>query len=411
MTVAREVVCPFCALLCDDLEVAAEGAALRVTAKGCGRAVTCFARPTPETPRAMVDGEPVALKAAIVRAAAILDGAGSPLIAGLGTDTDGMRAALRLAETVGAALDHAHGRGLSANLAAMQTGGWVTGTLAEARNRADLVLLIGDDGAATAPRLHERVLRPPRTLEFDGPPARRIVQLGGPPSIWPGIEHVACAPELLLAAVAVLRALVAGRSPPAGQAAIVPIARLDDLAKALAAARYAVIVWSAGSLPDARPTIAHLAELTRELNRTGRAIGLPLAGPDNVIGCNQVAAWQTGVPLPLTFADGAPDHDPARWSTDALLARGAVDALLWLSSLSDLEPPAVRAPTVALLRGGVVPARPVEVLIPVATPGLDHAGTLYRTDGVVALPVRALRPSPLPRAAAVLDAIRAALGP
>jgi formylmethanofuran dehydrogenase subunit B len=395
-----DVVCPFCALLCDDLAVEARGARLRVTANGCPRAVAGFARQAPSTPKPLVDGQPVALDAAIARAAAILRRAELPLLAGLGTDTAGARAVFRLAEAVGGVVDHAHSGGLLANLAAMRSGGWVTATLAEARNRPDLVLLVGGDGSAVSARLHERVLRPPRTLDSSGPPERRIVQLGGEVSGWPEIEHVACPPAELLAAVGALRALVVGRRLP-GHAD--PDGELAALAEALRAARYSLIVWAAGMLPEPEATVAHLAELTKTLNARSRAAGLPLSAADNVIGANQAATWQTGVPLPLCLAGGVPEHDPQRWSAASLLARGAVDALLWVASLADLEPPAASAPTIVLARAGFVPARPVEVLIPVGTPGLDHAGSLYRSDGVVALPVRKLREPAAPSVGEVVD--------
>ena len=55
---------------------------------------------------------------------------------------------------------------------------------------------------------------------------------------------------------------------------------------------------------------------------------------------------------------------------------------------------ALPASTIAAAPGG----RPVEVLIPVGTPGLDHGGSLYRTDGVVAVPVRELRKLNFPAA-------------
>jgi formylmethanofuran dehydrogenase subunit B len=400
--VLTDIVCPFCSLLCDDLTVRADGLSLSVTARGCPRSVEAFARELPSTATPLLDGAPATLDAAIARAAAILRAAKAPLIGGLGTDTAGVRAVVRLAEATGAVLDHAHGSGLGANLAAVQTGGWVTATLAEARNRPDLVLLVGGDGSATAPRLLERVLRPPRTLDADGPPARRIIQLGGEPSAWPDIEHIACPPERLLSEIGLLRALVAGRTLDATPA-------LVELAAALREAAYALIVWSAGALPAAEASVAHLAELTKSLNAKGRAAGLPLAAADNVIGANQVATWQTGVPLPQSLMAGIPDHDPARWRADALLARHGADALLWISTFADLEPPATTAPTVVLARPGFAPSRPAAVLIPVGTPGLDHAGSLYRTDGVVAMPLRRLRAGGLPTAAEVLAGIIAAL--
>ena len=52
----------------------------------------------------------------------------------------------------------------------------------------------------------------------------------------------------------------------------------------------------------------------------------------------------------------------------------------------------------------------VAVAIPVGTPGLDHAGSVYRMDGVVSLPLRALRDTGLPSVAQALARIRAAAG-
>ena len=107
------------------------------------------------------------------------------------------------------------------------------------------------------------------------------------------------------------------------------------------------------------------------------------------------------MPLRTSFACGAPDHDPVRWSTEAALRRRAT---AWSGSARfGTQPlPAVGgAPTIALVRPGHAAAgAAVEVVIPVGTPGVDHAGSVYRTDGVVALPVRALRDAGLPGAAA-----------
>jgi formylmethanofuran dehydrogenase subunit B len=91
-----------------------------------------------------------------------------------------------------------------------------------------------------------------------------------------------------------------------------------------------------------------------------------------------------------------------------MLHGGGVDALLWLTSFRGIEPPG-DLPTIVLGRAGWRPVRPADVLIPVGTPGLDHAGSVYRTDSVVSLPVRALRDTGLPAAATVLDAIRVRL--
>lgn len=400
----EDVVCPFCSLACDDLAVAAEGEALQVRAGTCPIAEREFARPAVAT-GPTVDGAPATLEAAVDRAAALLGNARLPLYGGLGTDLAGTREVLALAERTGGVVDHTGSAGLLANLRAMQDGGWVTTTLAEVRNRADLLLFVATDATAVAPRFVERCVAVRKTLF--GPLTRDLVYLGDGlrPAAGASGTMLPCAPERLAGAVALLRALVAGAAPDDAPPDLIA------LAGKLRAASYPVIVWAAAELPGrhADLLVGALAGLTRDLNATRRCAGLPLAGPNNIIGVNQACAWQTGVPLRTNFATAVPDHDPARWSSAALLAAGTVDALLWIATLRALPVPEGAPPTVALVRPGDPPP-PAEVVIPVGVPGLDHAGSLYRTDGVVAVPVRPLRELGLPSAAAVLRRIGKALG-
>jgi formylmethanofuran dehydrogenase subunit B len=405
--VHREVVCPFCSLACDDLEVEVRGDSVRVVANGCPNAGAGFERTLGDT-RPRVGGEPTTLEAAISRAAELLRASRLPVLAGLGTDTAGARAAMALAEVAGGIVDHASAPGQMANLRAMQDSGWVTTTLAEARNRADFLLVVGTDTKAVAPAFLERVLRPgPRLVE---PLERSLVFLGAEPPGGVSARHLPCSPDALPLVLAVLQGLVEERPVALPERLDVLPASLAELAGQLRAARYALVVWAAGKLPGphADLLVGRLAALLRSLNTHTRAAGFPLAGPDNIIGVNQVCAWQTGVPLRTSFASGAPDHDGWGYGAEMLLAAGAVDCLLWLTSFRDLEPPGA-VPTIVLARPGFVPARTVEVLIPVGTPGLDHAGSVYRTDGVVSLPVRSLRDTTLPSAAQVLDRIHTLL--
>jgi formylmethanofuran dehydrogenase subunit B len=53
--------------------------------------------------------------------------------------------------------------------------------------------------------------------------------------------------------------------------------------------------------------------------------------------------------------------------------------------------------------------RQPEVLISVGTPGVDHGGEIFRTDGVVSLPLAVLRNATRPSAANLLDRIDRAL--
>ena len=73
------------------------------------------------------------------------------------------------------------------------------------------------------------------------------------------------------------------------------------------------------------------------------------------------------------------------------------------------RPPSSAAPTVVLGRAGMIFEQEPAVFIPVGTPGVDHAGHVFRTDRVVALPLRRLRPSALPSVADAVAAIEQVL--
>jgi formylmethanofuran dehydrogenase subunit B len=89
-----------------------------------------------------------------------------------------------------------------------------------------------------------------------------------------------------------------------------------------------------------------------------------------------------------------------------VLSQGGADALLWLSSFTPHTPPTeTDAPMIVLGHPGIDLVQTPEVLIPVGIPGIDHAGYVFRGDGVAVLPLRQLRESRLPAAAEVLRSI------
>src|SRR5258708_5848163 len=74
------------------------------------------------------------------------------------------RSAAELADRCGAVLDHANSRDKFRNLLAFQDRGAITTTLAEIRNRADLLVVVGTDVVSRFPRFFERIAAPAGTL-------------------------------------------------------------------------------------------------------------------------------------------------------------------------------------------------------------------------------------------------------
>lgn len=398
----ENVACGFCGLGCDDLTLEVEGRAVRAKAPVCPEAARLFRRLDTADPVARVAGE-VTSQADVYREAhRILAGATAPVIAGFGTDMAGAGALVDLAIRFGGVLDHHASQGLFRNYAAAQRTGWLSTTLAEVRNHCDLLVVVGEDPTANWSRLFEKFY-PATPLFATG--ERRVVFLGGASSEKARrqlegitISELAGDPVEVLEALALL---ASGRTPPVAASGSLPLADLANLAEALRASKYAVVTWNAAALDDGDLVAERATALVDALNVTTRAGVFPLGGVDNIIGVNQLLLWRLGYPLRTLVRGQGSAHDGTLYSTQAAL-RDA-DVLVWVSAFRPEPPPDFSGKVIALAHPDTVFQTEPDVVIPVGTPGVDHAGTVFRMDSIVSLPLGALRVATLP---SVAEAVR-----
>ena len=426
-SVTRDWICPFCPLLCDDLVVESrEDDTLAVLNTECPRlaqALACYGKPDAQCSNS-VDGHDADLDTALTSAARILSSAHRPLFGALTTDVAGARELYTLAAGCGAILDHLHGDAMSATTLALQDRGSFFTTLSEVRSRADLLVFFGCQPSQRYPRFFARTL--------EGTPHKRE------------LVFVGCAPDPAASGLATTRieallpdadpfdilalwsALSEGRAPRAlrddGTGAAEALAALQAR---IAAAHYTVLVYEPATLPGphAALLIEALNRIVKAANRTVRAGCLALGGDDGALSVNQTVTWLAGLPLrtrvcaPARVAGTAPlDYDPYRYRTARLLAKGEIDALLWVASFAPPAWPQALDPNVpaivlghpalaeaAKARGGAT------VFIPVATPGIDSGGHLFRVDSSVVMPLSAARGAALPSVATIASQLAARL--
>ncbi len=439
----QNVTCPFCGLLCDDLEISRTGSALKVVKNGCPRSAAGFERALPAA-KPLVDGKEVSLEAAIAAAAARIKAAKLPLYGGMATDVDGARAVLSLADRSCGVVDHALSEGQYRNIKVVQTSGWITSTLTETRNRADLIVIVGSDVHKLHGRFFERIVCARQSMFDDVVKKRTVIFIGEgldtSAATGPRVGEVitlSCPNTRLTELLGVISARVRGAhleatrtaepkrgllssllphswtaSAPSEEIAGVKLSAVDAVVEKIKAAHYGVMVWSPPGLnfPQADLAVHLICEIVKELNVTTRSAGLSLGGNEGSPSAASVATWQTGYPLRISYANGKPEYDSYRYSIGRMIAQNEGDLLLWLASFTtDLGPPATRIPTVVLGTPGLRLAKQPAVFIPVGTPGIDHAGIMIRCDNVVSLPMKNLGRSQLPPAADVLAAIEKAL--
>ncbi|HEX7440057.1 MAG TPA: formylmethanofuran dehydrogenase [Caldimonas sp.] len=413
--------CPFCPLACDHLGVRVGAGMDPLALQGgeCGRASRALAQfaglPSGAGPE--VDGEPCDLDTAAAAAARLLGASRQPLFGGLGTDVAGARALYPLACATGAICDCGAGEALMHGLRALQDRGQFTTTLAEVRTRADLIVFVGGLPTDLAPLIGLRC-----GIGDTQVPQRQVVVLGAGPgdeaalAAWAGqggvgVEVLPLQGDLF-DTLALLSALVAQRALPAAPEP------LHALAQRLRAARYAVLVGAPARLPAQGALIVEAVHhVVGSLNRTTRAAALWVGGGNGAATVNQVFAWLSGLPLRSRLGPSGLEHEPQVFDAARLLADGAVDALLWVSSFdAEAVPPPNRLPMVvlghpALAAAGRRSGIPT-VFIPVSTPGIGSAGHLFRTDGTVLMPLDLVVDDQLPTVAdavgRVVSALRAA---
>lgn len=399
--------CPFCGLLCDDLNVVSDTKGRRVS-HGCSRAARLF--DAPSRGQALLDGKIVGLSEAYRAAAAVLLKSRRPLVGGLACDVLGHRAALGLAEKVGAVVDHMNGRSQFRNVLAFQDGGWMSTSLSEIRNRADLVVLAGTHAAAY-PRFFERALS--AESQF-GKLRRRVVILGAEdplPPVPDGMEvvRIPAQKNRLDELFTVMRIRANGDKVDADEAAGLSVEQIDSLVDMCRHANYGVLAWNAAELdfPDADLAVRAMADFVKELNRTTRWSVFPFGGNDGDVSAAQVCTWQTGYPLRIAYDGAGPRYEPVLFGTHRLLERQEVDALLWVSALDpERVPPDAACPRIVLGRPDMRFEHSPEVFIPVAVPGVHHDGFMHRMDAVVAFRLDGHVPSELPSVAEALSAIQ-----
>jgi formylmethanofuran dehydrogenase subunit B len=194
---------------------------------------------------------------------------------------------------------------------------------------------------------------------------------------------------------------------------------LAGLQARIAAAHYTVLVYEPAALPGphAALLIEALNRIVKAANGTVRAGCLALGGDDGALTVNQTVAWLSGLPLrtrvstPARTAGTAPlDHDPYRYRAARLLADGEIDALLWVASFAPPAWPQALDPDVpAIVLGHPALAEAAKargastIFIPVATPGIDSGGHLFRVDSSVVMPLTAARGATLPSVATIAE--------
>jgi formylmethanofuran dehydrogenase subunit B len=322
------------------------------------------------------------------------------------------RAALALADLLRARVETSTSGPAAAGLLVAQRRGRTGATLGEIRNRADAVLFWAVDPSERYPRYWSRYAPEPiGTHVPDGRQGRVViaVSIGRDRGPAPADVELALEPDQEILALSVMRAVALGNA--LGELAP-PLKAVADIGARLAKARYSAIIHEAE--PSAEPARdpyrgEGLLALAQALNTPSRAALSSLRAGGNRSGAEVVLTSQTGYPMRVTYANGAPQYRPAGGGlaeaaadAEAILVVGAAAAMgESLGSIAGRTPVVIVGP-----RASDAPFA-ARIAVDTGIAGIHEGGTAYRMDDT---PLR-LRP-PLQggrSAVAVLTALLAAV--
>jgi formylmethanofuran dehydrogenase subunit B len=417
MPIVEDFACTLCSCVCDDLRLTVEGDRIVRAERACALAEPwLLSQDVRQPPVACLEGKSASLEDAIARAADVLARSRYPLIFGLSqSSTDGQRAALKLAETIGATIDTTASRGHAPSILAVQQAGESTCSLGEVKNRCNLVIFWGCNPVETHPRHLERYAADCAGLFVPGGRRdRKLVVVdvmatatSQQADVFLKIERGGDF-ELLWALRSALRGQTLGEETYGG----VSREAVVDLCRQMRGCRSGVVFFGFGLVrrPNANLAVEGLLRLVTELNDVTRFYARRMRGSGDVTGADSVLAWQTGYPFSVNLSRGFPRYNPGEFSANEMLERGEPDACLFVGSrgAQRFTPRAMEylqtIPTIVLDPPQAdAPFLPT-VQFTTSIYGIHHPGTAYRMDEIP-IPLRAALPARYPTDEQILSTI------
>jgi formylmethanofuran dehydrogenase subunit B len=402
-TIVKDVVCPFCGCLCDDIEVYVDLKENKIveTANACvlGTAKFMSANDVSHritTPMIRENGKlkEVSIDDAIEKAAQILVDAEWPLLYGwASTECEAQSVGVELTEEVGGVIDQTASVCHGPSILGVQDIGLSGATLGEIMNRADLIIYWGCNPVHAHPRHMSRYSVYRRGFFTERGVKDRLMVV-----VDPRETHTAKLANLFIQPkpgtdfelISAIRTVLAGDELAVDEVGGVTKEEITDLVNILKNSKLGIVFFGLGLTmsPGKHRNIDIALSLIRDLAAFTKFLICPMRGHWNVTGIGQVLAWQTGYPFAVDFSRGYPRYGPGEFTSNEVLTRGEVDAALVIAADAVANFPLQAAkrlaeiPLIAIDPHQTPTTELADVLLPCSIAGIEAEGTGYRMDGV-----------------------------
>lgn len=399
MELVKNVVCPFCGTLCDDIICKVEDDEIVGTINACRIGHNKFVHHEGATrntkPLIRKNGEfvEVEMEEAIDKAAQILADSKRPLMYGWScTECEAQAVGVELAEQAGAIIDNTASVCHGPSVLALQDVGYPICTFGEVKNRADVVIYWGCNPMHAHPRHLSRHVFARGFFRNRGRPDRTLIVVDPRESDSAKLAdiHLQLDFDKDYELLDAMRAIIMGHDIQQEEVAGIPRELIYEAVEVMKNAQFGILFFGMG-LTHTRGkhrNIDTAIMMTEDLNDYGKFTLIPMRGHYNVTGFNQVCTWESGYPYCVDFSIGYPRYNPGETGANDVLQNKETDAMMVIAS-----DPGAHFPQKALERMVEIPVIAIEphrtptteladIIIPPAIVGLEAEGTAYRMEGV-----------------------------
>lgn len=411
MKTIKDVICPFCGSLCDDIEVDVEKNEVIEVRNACkiGFAKIMGHREGKRILKPLIkkDGKfnSTTYDEAILKAAEILTNAQCPIFYGFGsTEVEAHRESIHLAETIGAIWDHCPSVCHGPSVIGIQEIGLSGCTLGEIRNRSDVIIYWGCNPLEAHPRHLSRYSTFPRGFFRNKGFQERIVivvDIRKTETAKLANHFIQIQPGCDFELISAIRTTIRGHKPQQENIGGISREKIKEIAEILKEAKHGALFFGLGlgTTKGKHRNVDAALSLVRDLNEYTKFLIMPMRGHYNVTGAQSVATWLTGYPFAVSLLRQYPQYNPGEFSMASVLSRGEADAALIVASDPVANSPKrimeeyAKIPLIVLDPYETPTTALADIVLPVAMTGIESKGTAYRMDHVP-LQLRKIKDAP-----------------
>ena len=173
----KNIVCPFCSLHCDDLEIDVHDNKLYVKSnvpKSCAYKYEKLNLPKFKNMVTTVKGKPCEPKKAYQYSKQLIKKSKETVLLNSSSDVNVTREVLSAASKVNAIVDHVNSSIFLKNISIYQRRGYMATSLTEIKNKSDVIIVFSNNLFETYPRLMEKFLATKNSFSVNSKKKRNI---------------------------------------------------------------------------------------------------------------------------------------------------------------------------------------------------------------------------------------------